>query len=80
MSNQYKSTAYSGPPPNITVAAGNNDATYISALEETVKQLATERKNACATTTKPTLSPGDASMASTLNDFRTQLMTEVEKN
>ena len=51
ITNQYKSVAYSGPPPNVTVAAENDDATYISALKETVKKLATERDTAYAATT-----------------------------
>ena len=75
VANQYKSVAYAGPPP---MAADNNDATYISALEDTVKQLATERDTAYSVTTKPTQPPGEALMASTLNNFCTHLMTEVK--
>jgi hypothetical protein len=67
-----------GPPTNILVSAGSNDVTYISALKETKKQLATERENAYATITKPIQPPRDTLMASTLNDFCTQLMTEVK--
>ena len=52
--NQYKSVAYSGPPPNVMVAAENNDATYISALKETVKQLATELDTGSDKKTNPT--------------------------
>ena len=60
------------------MAADNDDATYISALKETVKQLATEQDSAHAVTSKPTQPPGDALMESTLNIFCTQLMTVVK--
>ena len=75
VTNQYKSVAYSGPSPNVTVAAENDDTTYISAFEETVKQLATERDKVYAATKKPTQMPGDALMTSTLTNFCFQLMT-----
>ena len=52
VSNQYKSAAYASPPPNVTTAAINNDATYISALKETVTHLREERKTALATTVR----------------------------
>ena len=78
VTNQYESVAYSGPPPNVMEVAEDDDATYISALEGMVKQMATERETAYAATTKPTQPPGDALMASTLNDFCLQLMTEVK--
>ena len=78
VANQYKSVAYAGPPPNVTMAAYNNDATYISALKETMKQLATEQDTAYSVTTKPTQPAGDILMASTLNNFCTKLMTEVK--
>jgi hypothetical protein len=51
VTNQYESVAYSRPPPNVTVAAEKDVATYISALKETVKQLATEQDTAYAATT-----------------------------
>ncbi len=53
VANQYKSVAYAGPPPN-NKAVGNDDATYISALEETVARLATERETAYAATNAAT--------------------------
>jgi hypothetical protein len=53
VANQYKSTAYAGPPPN-KEAIGNDDATYISALEEMVARLATERETASAATNAAT--------------------------
>ncbi len=79
--NQYKSAAYAGPPPN-KEAVGNDDATYISALEEMVARLATEREMAYAatnaTTTKASaMSPGNTLAAKTLNDFRNQLLMEI---
>ncbi len=42
VANQYESAAYAGPPPN-KEAVRNDNATYISALEETVARLATEQ-------------------------------------
>jgi len=46
VTDQYESVTYSGPPPNLTVITEDYEATYISALEETVKQLATEKDTA----------------------------------
>ena len=43
-----------------------------------MKQLATEWDTAYAATTKPTQPPGDSLMASSLKNFRSQLMTEVK--
>jgi hypothetical protein len=56
--------------------------TYISALEETVARLATERETAyaatnAATTKAATMSPGDTLAATTLNDFQNQLLTKM---
>ncbi len=73
VANQYESAAYAGPPPN-KEAVGNDYATYISALEETVARLATERETAYAATNAATakaaaMSPGDTLAATTLNDF-----------
>ncbi len=81
VANQYKSAAYAGPPPN-KEAIGNDDATYISALKETVACLATERETAyaatnAATTKAAAMSPGDTLAANTLNDFQNQLLTEM---
>ncbi len=81
VANQYKSVAYAGPPPN-KVAIGNDDATYISALEETVACLVTERETAYAATNAATtkavaMSPGNTLAANTLNDFRNQLLMEM---
>jgi hypothetical protein len=71
--NQYKSAAYAGPPPN-KEAVRNDNTTYISALEETVACLATERETVyaatnAATTKAATMSPGNTLAANTLNDF-----------
>ncbi len=81
VANQYESAAYAGPPPN-EEAVGNNDATYISALEEMVARLAMERETAYAATNAATakaaaMSPGNTLAASTLNDFQNQLLTEM---
>jgi len=51
---------------------------YISSLKERVKHLATECKNAFATTAKPTQPLEYVLMANTLNDFCTQLTREVK--
>ncbi len=72
---------YAGPPPN-EEAIGNDDATYISALEETGARLATERETAyaatnAATTKAAAMSPGNTLAANTLNDFQNQLLTEM---
>ncbi len=58
------------------------NATYISALEETVARLAMERETAyaatnAATTKAAAMSPGDTLAANTLNDFQNQLLTEM---
>jgi hypothetical protein len=81
VANQYKSAAYAEPPPN-KEAVGNDNATYISALEETVARLAMEREMAyaatnAATTKAAAMSPGNTLAANTLNDFRNQLLTEM---
>ncbi len=81
VANQYKSAAYAGPPPN-KEAVKNDNATYISALEETVACLAMEQETAyaatnAATTKAATMSPGITLAANTLNDFRNQLLTEM---
>ncbi len=81
VANQYKSAVYAGPPPN-EEAVGNDDATYISALEETVACLATEQETAYAATNAATtkvaaMLPGDTLAANTLNDFQSQLLTEM---
>jgi hypothetical protein len=81
VANQYKSTAYARPPPN-KEAVGNDDVTYISALEETVARLATEWETAYAATNAATtkvaaMSPGDTLAANTLNDFQNQLLMEM---
>jgi hypothetical protein len=73
--------AYARPPPN-EVAVGNDNATYISTLEETVACLATEQETAyaatnAATTKAAAISLGDTLAANTLNDFRNQLLTEM---
>jgi hypothetical protein len=73
VANQYKSVAYAGPPPN-EEAVRNDNVTYISALEETVACLATERETAYAATNAATtkvaaMSPGNTLAANTLNDF-----------
>jgi hypothetical protein len=73
VANQYKSVAYAGPPPN-EEAVGNDNGTYISALEETVACLATEQETTyaatnAATTKAAAMSPGDTLAANTLNDF-----------
>ena len=52
ISNQYKRAANAGPPPNVTTAAINNNATYISALEETVMRLTTENETGLVITEK----------------------------
>jgi hypothetical protein len=74
VANQYKSAACARPPPN-KEAVGNDNATYISALEETVACLATEQETAyaatnAATTKAAAMSPGDTFAANTLNDFQ----------
>jgi hypothetical protein len=81
VANQYKSAAYAGPPPN-KEAIGNDVATYISALEETVAHLVMERETAyaatnAATTKAAAMSPGNTLSANTLNDFQSQLLTEM---
>ncbi len=81
VANQYKSTAYAGPPPN-KEAIRNDDATYTSALEETVARLAMKQETAYAATNAPTtkaaaMSPGNTLTANTLNDFQNQLLTEM---
>jgi hypothetical protein len=81
VANQYKSAAYAGPPPN-KKAIGNDDVTYISALEEMVACLGTERETAYAATNAATakvaaMSPGDMLATNTLNDFQNQLLTEM---
>ncbi len=73
VADQYESAAYAGPSPN-EEAVGNDNATYISALEETVAHLATERETAYAATNAATtkvaaMSLGDTLAANTLNDF-----------
>jgi hypothetical protein len=60
------------------MAADNDDATYISALKDMVKQVATEQDTANSVKTKPTQPPGDALMANALKDFCRQLMTEIK--
>jgi hypothetical protein len=81
VANQYESTAYAGPPPN-KEAVGNDDATYISALEEMVARLTMEREMAYAATNAATakvaaMSLGNTLAANTLNDFRNQLLMEM---
>ncbi len=81
VANQYKSGAYAGPPPN-EEAVGNDNATYISALEETVACLATERETAYAATNAATakaaaMSPGNTLATNTLHDFQNQQLTEM---
>ncbi len=81
VANQYKSAAYAGPPPN-KEAVGNDDATYISELEETVARLAMERETAYAATNAATakataMYPGNPLAATTLNDFQNQLLTDM---
>ncbi len=81
VANQYESAAYAGPPPN-KEAVGNDDAIYISALEEMVARLATKRETAyaatnAATTKAAATSLGDTLAANTLNDFQHQLLTEM---
>jgi hypothetical protein len=81
VANQYKSAAYAGPPPN-KEAVRNDDATYISALEETVACFVTVRETAyvatnAATAKLATMSPGNTLAANTLNDFQNQLLTEM---
>jgi hypothetical protein len=81
VANQYKSAAYAGPPPN-EEAVGNDNATYISALEEAVACLLTERETAyaatnAATTKAAAMSPGNTLATNTLNDFQNQLLTEM---
>ncbi len=81
VANQYKSVAYAGPPPN-KEAIGNDDATYISALEETVACLVMKQEMAYAATNATTakaaaMSPGEMLAANTLNDFQKQLLTEM---
>ncbi len=73
VANQYESAAYAGPPPN-KEAVEYDDATYISALEETVARLAMERETAYAATNAATAkaaatSPNDTLATNTLNDF-----------
>jgi hypothetical protein len=84
VANQYKSAAYAGPPPN-EEAVGNDDATYISALEETVARLATERETAyaaanAATAKAAAMSPGNTLAANTLNGFQNQLLVTEMRN
>ncbi len=81
VANQYKSVAYVEPPPN-KEAVRNDDANYISALEETVACHATERETAyaainAATTKAAAMPPGDTLAANTLNDFQNQLLTKM---
>ncbi len=81
VANQYKSAAYAGPPPN-EEAVGNDDATYISALEEMVACLAMERETAyaatnAATTKAAAMSPGDMLATNSLHDFQNQLLMEM---
>jgi hypothetical protein len=81
VANQYESAAYAGPPPN-KEAVGNDDATYILALEEMVACLATEWETAYAATNAATakaaaMSPGNTLAANTLTDFQNQLLTEM---
>jgi hypothetical protein len=81
VANQYKSAAYAGPPPN-KEAVGNDDATYISALEEMVAHLAMEREWAYAATNAATpkaaaMSPGNTLATNTPNDFQNQLLMEM---
>ncbi len=81
VANQYKSVAYAGPPPN-EEAVRNDDATYISALEETMARLVMEGETVYAATNAATakaaaMSPGNTLAANTLNDFQNQLLTEM---
>jgi hypothetical protein len=81
VANQYKSAAYAGSPPN-KEAVRNDDATYISALEETLACLAMEWEMAyaatnAATAKAATMSPGNTLAANTLNDFQNQLLMEM---
>jgi hypothetical protein len=81
VANQYKSAAYVGPPSN-EKAVGNDNATYISALEEMVARLVTEQETAyaatnAATTKAAAMSLGNTLAANTLNDFRNQLLMEM---
>jgi hypothetical protein len=59
-----------------------DDATYISALEETMARLAMEWETAYAATNAATakvtaMSPGNTLATNTLNDFQNQLLAEM---
>jgi hypothetical protein len=78
IANEYKSTAYAGPPTSSTGSIANDDETYISVLEETLARLTTECELAFAVTNRAAeRTPSNTLAANTMNEFCQQLMTEM---
>ena len=76
--NKYESAAYTGPPHSVTGSINDDNETYISALEEAVARLTTEKETAFATTTVTGSTPSTDLGKSMLHDFRQQLLTDVK--
>jgi hypothetical protein len=73
------STAYARPPTSGAGSIGNNNETYISALEETLARLMMEHESAFAVTTRSAKSiPSNMLAMNKMNNFCQQFMTEMK--
>ncbi len=78
ITNEYKSTAYSGPPTSGAGSIGNNNETYIFVLKEMLAHLMTEHELAFAVTTRSAKRTPSNMLATNMNNFCQQLMTEMK--
>ncbi len=77
--NEYKSTAYAGPPTSGTSSIGTNNETYISALGEMLARLTMECELAFAVATRSAKrTPSNMLATNRMNDFCQQLMMEMK--
>ena len=76
--NDYESAAYTGPPHNVAGSSTDDNETYISALEEAVTCLTTEKESAFAATKATGSTPSTDLGKSMLHDFKQQLLTDVK--
>ena len=76
--NDYKSATYAGSPHSIAGSVNDDNETYISALEETVARLTTEREAAFAAKMVTGSTPSTDLGKSVLHEFRQQLWTEMK--
>ena len=76
--NDYESAAYTGHPHNVAGSSNDDNETYISALEEAVTRLTTEKESAFAATKATGSTPSTDLGKSMLHDFKQQLLTDVK--